>query len=196
MAKKAATMTDTQFKAFLKDVGKGNHPERNTTILIFSFKLGLRAKELSELTVDNVIDCNDRVRDVLELTPEHTKGGKHRAVPLSSPLVRKTINNWIEYRKNNDGALFSHKAPLFRSQKGVAFSANSMAHMIRNLFQKNGKQGFSSHSGRRTMITKMVNNGVSLNKVKTIAGHSSIATTMEYVDTNPDDLANVMKLMG
>jgi integrase/recombinase XerD len=85
--------------------------------------------------------------------------------------------------------------PLFKSQKGFHFSANSMRILIRNIFKKGGSEfdGCSSHSGRRTLITKVVNSGVSLNKVKEIAGHSSISTTLEYVDTNPNDLSVIMR---
>lgn len=70
-----------------------------------------------------------------------------------------------------------------------------MVQLIKNLFMNAGAdfEGCSSHSERRTLITKVVNSGISLNKVKEIAGHSNIATTMEYVDTDPVDLANIMK---
>lgn len=194
--KKAATMTDSQFNAFLKVIKSGNNPERNTTVLMLSHKLGLRAKELAALTIGDVIDDNGNVRDTVELVPSYTKGDKHRSVPLSNPKVITAVGDWIKYRQQFDGATFNHQSPLFRSQRGIAFNPNSMAHMIRNLYLNNGKKGHSSHSGRRSLITKLVNNGVSLNKVKAIAGHANIATTMEYVDTNPDDLAQIMKTMG
>jgi len=45
------------------------------------------------------------------------------------------------------------------------------------------------------MITNLVNAGVSINKIKTLAGHSNIQTTMEYVDTNMDDLTKVMAIL-
>ncbi len=70
-----------------------------------------------------------------------------------------------------------------------------MVQLIKNLFTKAGSEfeGCSSHSGRRSLINKVVNSGVSLTKVKEIAGHSNITTTILYVDTNPSDLSAIMK---
>jgi len=193
--KKAKVMGDTEFTTFLNLVRKGNYPERNSMILMMSFKLGLRAKELSSLNFGDVVDAKGEVLPSLELLAAYTKGKKHRSVPLSNPKLITAIRAYMNHCCG-DVVGFNLESPLFKSQRGTRYSANSMAHMIRNLFINNGKVGYSSHSGRRSMITKLVNNGVSINKVQMIAGHSSIATTMEYVETNPHDLANIMKNMG
>lgn len=189
MSKKAATLTDTKFNQLVRLVESGNHGLRNKTILFLSFKCGLRSKEIASLRVSDVADTDGVIKDELQLLKAYTKGEKHRMIPLTNPKVRKVLQEWVDYRKNEGGTY------LFRSQKGSHFTANTMVKLIKNLFDKAGK-GFedcSSHSGRRTLITKLVNNGISLNKVKVIAGHESISTTMEYVDTNPDELGQIMK---
>lgn len=57
-------------------------------------------------------------------------------------------------------------------------------------FEK-GKAGIaraSSHSGRRTLITRLVERGVAQ-----IAGHTSIRTTAMYVESNPTRLARILQ---
>ena len=189
----AATLTDTKLNQLLKLVSIGNHGERNQTIMAFSHYLALRAKELASLRISDVINDDGNLRDTLRLKASYTKGNKHRNLPVTHPKLRKTIEAWVSYRQEADGILFNTNAPLFKSQKGDAFSANTMTRMLNNLYKDNGFDGCTSHTGRRSAITKLVNKGISLNKVKIIAGHNNIQTTMRYVDTNPDELGEIMK---
>jgi len=187
---KANTLSEPQFKKLIKLISIGNNPERNTTILYFSYYLGLRAKEISNIKINDVLD-----KDILKLQASYTKGNKHRDIPLSNKTIQKVINLYIQYLKTSKGMLFNENGSLFTSQKGGRFSANAMVRLINNLYKDNGFDGYSSHSGRRSMITNLVNAGISINKVKTLAGHSNIQTTMEYVDTNMDDLSKVMAML-
>ena len=187
---KANTLSETQFKKLIKLVSIGNNPERNTSILYFSYFLGLRAKEISNIKVKDVSGKN-----ILKLQASYTKGNKHRDIPLSNKTIQKVIKNYVSHLEKTRGLLFNESNALFTSQKGGAFSANAMVRLINNLYKDNGYDGYSSHSGRRSMITNLVNAGISINKVKTLAGHSNIQTTMEYVDTNMDDLSKVMAML-
>ena len=191
----AATLTDTKLNQLLKLVSIGNHGERNQTIMAFSHFLALRSKELASLRISDVIDDEGNLRDVLRLKANYTKGNKHRDLPLTHIKLRKILKGWIDYRQKTDGALFNHNAPLFKSQKGDKFQANTMTRMINNLYRNNGFDGCTSHTGRRSAITKLVNKGISINKVKVIAGHASISTTIRYVDTNPIELGEIMKAL-
>ncbi len=64
-------------------------------------------------------------------------------------------------------------------------SANTVAHWFKRLYGSLSFDGCSSHSGRRTVITKWAKNtsraGGSLRDVQELAGHSSLATTQRYV---------------
>jgi len=48
--------------------------------------------------------------------------------------------------------------------------------------------GATSHSGRRTFITRLANKGVGVRLLASLAGHRSITTTQRYIDVN-DDMA-------
>ena len=86
-------------------------------------------------------------------------------------------------------------APLFRSQKGEHFSANTMCQLFLNIFHACGLQGASSHSPRRTFITRLANKGIGVRVLTELAGHSSIAVTQRYIDVNDEQIAKAVELL-
>lgn len=188
----AKILTTSEFRQLIKVVSASNHGLRNATILILSHYLGLRASEIAALKIEDVSDINCRIKSELSLIASYTKGNVHRDISLQHTKVRSSLEVWIKFRKEDDN-IFSLKSPLFASQKGGAFSANSMVRMINNLYQNSGLQGCSSHTGRRTMITKLATKGIDINSIRVIAGHQSITTTQRYIDHNPNKIAEIMK---
>mgnify|MGYP000671529889 CR=1 FL=1 len=166
--------------------------KRNMAIVVISFRLGLRAKELASLKIKDVYDGN-KCKKTLRLIAEYTKGNKHRDLPLNNELVIETLNTYIETRKGYDGRTFNIEAPLFRSQKGSYFSPNAMVRVLKNIYTEAGLEDASSHSGRRSLLTKLANKGVSAFYIRDIAGHSSVVTTQRYIDQNPTVIADILK---
>ena len=58
-----------------------------------------------------------------------------------------------------------------------------------------GLKDASSHSGRRTYITRMANKGVGVRVLAQLAGHSSISVTQRYIDVNDEQMANAVELL-
>ena len=164
---------------------------RNVAIVILSHYLALRAKELASLKVRDVYD-GKKIVDVLRLLASYTKGKKHRDVSLTNKRVRDALENLITELKHQDGERFSLDSALFRSQKRGHFSANTIVQLLKNIYVSAGFKNASSHSGRRSLITKLADKGVSVNDIRLIAGHSSIATTQRYIQENPNKIANIM----
>lgn len=188
----ARVLDEKELKQVLKMVEIGNHAKRNAAIVILSNYLGLRAKELAALKISDVVE-HDKIKKVLRLLAGYTKGAKHRDISLEHKTVTKAIQEYIAERKAEDGAIFNIEAPLFRSQKKTAFSPNSMARVLIDIYQDAGFKDASSHTGRRSLITKLAYNGIDLNSVRQIAGHSSISTTQRYIDDCPHTIANILK---
>jgi integrase/recombinase XerD len=159
--------------------------------LAISLGLGLRAKELTSLKWDDVYDAKGHVRSVLHLRAAYTKGGRTRDVFLSSPTLRRAL---AKYREGplSLSTRASH-APLFPSQKGGPMTPASMARFLKALYREAGISGASSHSGRRTLITRLAERGIDLKAIAEIAGHSSIRTTAVYVEANPRRLARILQ---
>jgi integrase/recombinase XerD len=188
----AQVLGDKELKQVLQFINGGNHPERNTAIVILSFYLGLRAKELSALKVGDVLE-QGAIKKVLRLVGSYTKGGTHRDVSLENKAVVKALTDYMTVRRNDDSTTFSLDAPLFRSQKKTAFSPNAMVRVLGDIYKNAGFKDASSHSGRRSLITKLAYQGIDLNSVRQIAGHSSISTTQRYIDDNPHKIADILK---
>ena len=58
-----------------------------------------------------------------------------------------------------------------------------------------GLKDASSHSGRRTYITRLANKGVGVRLLAELAGHSHISTTQRYIDVNSDQLSQAVELL-
>lgn len=189
----ARVLDEKELKQVLNVTAIGGHAKRNVAVVVLSNYLGLRAKELAALRINDVTDENGVIKKVLRLVAAYTKNSKHRDLSLENRTVIKAISDYIAERKKRDGAVFNVAAPLFRSQKGSAFSANAMTRLLCNIYSSAGFSNASSHSGRRSLITKLAYSGIDLNSIRQIAGHSSISTTQRYIDDNPMVIANILK---
>ncbi len=87
--------------------------------------------------------------------------------------------------------------PFFASQKSIksGFSANSLAQTFALLYRAAGIEGASSHSGRRSFLTSLANQGTAIHILKTLAGHRSISTTAAYLYTNPTQLRAAVEMI-
>lgn len=162
------------------DAQVGTHTLRNRTILLLSHYLGLRAKELAGLLVGDVLDLRTgQVKDVVRLFV--TKGSKFREAFLVNAEARDHVRRYIITRPAR------HEAPLFLSQKGGAFSPNTMQKLLHNIYESAGVQA-SSHSGRRSFATRLIESGADIYAVMTMMGHTSISTTQNYFTASPERL--------
>jgi integrase/recombinase XerD len=68
-----------------------------------------------------------------------------------------------------------------------------MRRVLKTIYIDAGYPDASSHSGRRSMITRLAEKGIDVNSIRIIAGHSSLQTTQRYIEQNPARLANILK---
>lgn len=185
---KASVVNGSSFKRLLASSSIGQFGERNSLVLLISYLIGLRAKEIASLNFSDVYENNGSVREVLILRGSYTKGSKSRTVYLSNKNLVKALESFI---CGTDYMNFD--LPLIRTKNGNRFSSNGLVQLLRSLHHKAGFYKGSSHSGRRTMITTLVENGVDLKSISVLAGHSSVTTTAGYVEDNPFRLSRIQK---
>ncbi len=185
----AATLTDAELKRALRYCHSRRHSTRDATILLVSVHTGLRAKEIAALRVGDVYDEAGTARTQFTLAKSQTKGARTRTVFVNKHLRQQ----FAQYRACLP--LADAAEPLFRSQQGRAFSANTMCQLFLNIYRACGLSNASSHSGRRTFITRLANAGVGVRVLAALAGHSSITTTQRYIDVNDTQLANAVELL-
>ena len=187
--KQAMTLTDPQQKRVLQYCATRRHQSRDKTIVLFSLHTGLRAMEMAALKLGDVFDESGGVKCQFQLAQRNTKGGNARTVFINAKL-RKSLK---VYGEQSD--LTQLQLALFPSQKGGHFSANTMCQLFLDIYKACGFEHASSHSGRRTFITKLANSGVNVRLLAALAGHQHIAVTQRYIDVNETQLANAVELL-
>jgi integrase/recombinase XerD len=170
---------------------RGNAVEASMVKLLLSVHAGLRACEIADLRVIDVMNANGTTSDVIRIRPGATKGGRGREVPVSSQLRRAIDVFRLKYPRSEWLAI-SQRYRKYKRQ-----SANAVAVWFHQLYKEAGLSGCSSHSGRRTFITTLSRNlgpGHSIRDVQVIVGHRRLDTTQAYIECSPHqhNLVNAM----
>ena len=188
---KAKVLTEAEFKRLLIVAKNSPMSARNVAMIFCSFGLGLRSKEICSLSIKDIADSSFKLLDEINLKRNMTKGEKQRAVYLSNKKIREALQNHLENLKENNTL---PSLPLFQTQRKQRFSANVMQKWFKDLYDKAGIHGASSHSGRRTFITRLIEHGADIKAVSKLAGHASIMTTAIYVEDNPERLKKLSSI--
>lgn len=162
------------------------HPQpvrrcRDVAIVMTLCGTGLRAGELVKLErrdYDNGI-----------LTVRQGKGRKYREIHVAD-TVDKAIRAWLKVSANGaDSAMFKR---IQRKGKAASqpLTTTGLTGILAELQQTSGITRFTPHDMRRTFITRLLEQGVDINTVRQLAGHSDISTTASY--DHRGDQAKVM----
>lgn len=119
--------------------------------------------------------------------------GKSRDLPLIDEVLRQALKAHLSYRLEKEGS-FTPSSPLFVTQKGGAYSPNTLQeHMALMLRGWAGIEKASSHSGRRTLITDVIHKQKKSVKVaQKIAGHVNPSTTLIYEEPPEDEIEDAL----
>lgn len=179
--KQAKILSTSDISDLLLYASTTRQPLRNRLIVLLSIKAGLRASEISKLSWDMVLEPNGEVAHVIELRDAAAKMGRGRRIPLH-PELRQAV---IQWRK-----LHGVDGPVVVSERGCAMTPLSIVVWFYRAYENIGLAGCSSHSGRRTFVTRAARlvhkAGGSLRDVQLLAGHASIQTTQRYIDGDSD----------
>jgi integrase len=188
--KQAKILSSSDVNDLLIFVTCTRHPLRNRVIVLLAAKAGLRASEIANLTWDMVLDPTGDIGSVIELRDAAAKNGSGRLIPVH-PDLRQAL---AAYRSLSTGI-----GPLIRSERGGAMTPLSVVIWFANAYRLIGLDGCSSHSGRRTFITRAArlahHAGGSLRDVQLLAGHRSIQTTQRYIDGDTDVQRKLVSLI-
>lgn len=188
--KQAKVLSDKHIEDLLLFAQYSRYPERNRLIVLLSVKAGLRAAEIANLTWEMMLDPSGQVGHVIELQDWAAKKRSGRSIPLH-PDLRTALQDWRK-SQNPTGA-------VIKSERGGSMRPLSIVNWFATAYQYLGLEGCSSHSGRRTFITRaarMVHKaGGSLRDVQMLAGHRSIQTTQRYIDGDSEAQRRLVSLI-
>ena len=179
MSKPARVLGGADVRRLLMQVVLQRHAVRNHLIVLLSFKAGLRACEIAGLDWSMVLQPRGRMADQLQLTGAITKNGAPRRIPLHPELAAALHDQHDLVGKPKAG-------PVIRSERGGHMTPRSIVNWFANAYAAAGLAGCSSHSGRRTFITRsarlLPRTGGSLRDVQELAGHRHLTTTERYIE--------------
>jgi integrase len=143
--KQAKTLSTDHIDDLLFFAERSRHPQRNRLIVLLSVKAGLRAAEIAKLTWEMVLGPSGEVGSTIELQDKIAKKGSGRSIPLHVDL-REALAAAMQ--------LGVSQGPVIRSQQGGAMTPLSIVVWFHRAFKVLDLKGCSSHSGRRTFITR------------------------------------------
>lgn len=177
----AKTLNTQELEKVLESVKWNKYPERDRIMILISFWSGMRVGEIASLKISDVLGSDGNIKSEVRLTPEQTKGKRHRKVLIGEKLKEELVL-YIKGINNK-----SENLPLIPSQQGKGFfNPNALVQKFKSIYEQSGVYGASSHSGRRTFITILANKGTSVRVLQELAGHRHIGTTQRYIDVNED----------
>ncbi len=191
LGKRAKILSPDHVEDLLVFAAQTRHPIRNQVLVLLSVKAGLRAAEIANLTWRMVIEPSGEIGMSLELQNQIAKKGSGRVIPIHPNLHAALVK-------------LGHSTPvlvgpIIRSERGGPMTPVSIVCWFAKAYRAIGLEGCSSHSGRRTFITRAARlvhkAGGSLRDVQMLAGHRSIQTTQRYIDGDTDAQRKLVSLI-
>lgn len=156
---------------------------RDYAVLILLSRLGLRAIEVSSLTLDD-IDWHEGRLIV------RAKGNERTAMPLSQEVGQALFDYLQNGRPDSHSRRFfvRHHAPHVGFAKSSSISAIVKFAIQRAQIDSPSK---GAHVLRHTLATQMLNNGASMREIGQVLRHRHPATTCIYAKVNLPALRSV-----
>ncbi|MGI2205264.1 tyrosine-type recombinase/integrase [Shewanella oncorhynchi] len=202
---RADALTPAQINRVLKTCLLMQHSEGKRCAVALSHA-ALRVTEIALLRTEHVLFANGKIRDEIHLPACICKFLKSRTIWLTNKTSRAIIQEWIEHRLAKKwgvsgraefqglipesrflytvrGAPYSLQPKSRKLDSGEArvyWACDSPEQAMREIYKKCGLHSASSHSGRNSLCTNAVVNGVPIETVARILGHASPETTIDY----------------
>lgn len=171
---------------------------RDTAMFELFWNSGLRTTELSNLEekhlkiVDVTVDVKNgegevigkKVLKVFEISVVQGKGNKDRFVTVGETTTLM-LRKFIHGKK----ILYPVTEYVFPSKKGKKLNRRAVYEIISNFLDLSNTKKKGAHVLRHTYATMLLNNGVSIMKVKELLGHSAVVTTTIYTKPSKEMMA-------
>ena len=203
---KARSLTPRQINKTLQKCLLMQSPELKRAAVVLSHST-LRCTELAQLTIADLLYPSGEIRTEIHLRSKLCKNKKPRPIWLNKQAII-VMQEWLDYRKsrhwglsldgkyqgfnpmsavlfNNRGRPYSLKRKPHKFLDGTVkdyWACDTLEYLFRDIYQRCGLHGASSHSGRRSWATNANRKGVELEIISKGLGHSDVQVTLEYID--------------
>lgn len=181
--KEMRTFTSSEISKILNAFDKEDFiGMRNYCIMCLLFSTGIRKKELSDLTINDVNITNDLIRI------SNGKGQKERYAPIGR-VLRRTLMKYIEMREEylqGESCKWLFVTPRDARRMTAACLASLFRKLKITLNMKGEK--VSCHTWRHTFAKTYLLNGGDIFSLQKILGHADIVTTKNYLHLNEKEI--------
>jgi integrase/recombinase XerC len=168
------------------------YANRNKVMVLLSFNAGLRACEMAGLDWSMVVGADGKIGKSMLVADDIAKNGRGRRLPIHPDLKSALMKLHASLDRPRAG-------PVIASQRGGHMTPRSVVNWFKGHYDELGLQGCSSHSGRRTFITRSARlvsrAGGSLRDVQELAGHRAITTTERYIEGDRDAQRRLVRML-
>lgn len=208
--KKAPVVTPKQFKRLLFVARQTRNPERNELIVWLLFGAGFRISEVAQIEPPVVLWKSGEIRETGIIPAKYCKNNKAGHVFFYNRGLRKAIQNYIELRvekrqmvvdadeycglKKDSALILSENKRPYSLKKKVRtnkdgekveyWACDTLQDMVAKWGSEAGIKGFTSHSGRRTMATRLARTGHDEEVIAMFMRHESDNQPYEYIDAD------------
>lgn len=158
--------------------------DRDRALFGICFFTGCRISEACSLLTQDVYGASGSVRTKLTLRKGNTKGKlKTRSIPVRSELVGLLTTHHLH----------AGKRYLFPGRHGRGhIHPDSAALILREAFAELAIEGASTHSFRRTALTRLSNAGVPLRVIQEISGHETLSALQKYLEVTEQQVVDAI----
>ncbi|WP_413183374.1 tyrosine-type recombinase/integrase [Paraburkholderia sacchari] len=205
----AATLRPAQIRHLLAVTSAtSRHPERDCLVLLLGITCGMRVSEIAQIEVQDVLFPSGAIRSEASLRAAITKGCRQRCVYLTHPKTVSALECYLNHRiargmgtelsperyrglspssclilagKGRKFAM-STKRRINEAGEPVDYSAcDSLQSHVTKLYKDAGIRGGSSHSGRRSFASNLVEQGHDIETVQQLLGHAELEHVLPYL---------------
>lgn len=206
--KRAAILRPADIRHVLRVIDATSRwPARDALVFLMSVCTGMRCSEIARVTVADLLFPNGCLRKEVTLRAAITKGCHQRIAYFTNDRLVAAVERYLRDRIEKKIGLIGTKdyrglhpdLPfVFSSRKG-GFSmvrktrtleggqiehyeaADGLEALFRRLYDKAGLPDCSSHAGRRTFASRLLEKGTSSEDVSKLLGHQHIDNSTPYL---------------
>ncbi|WP_219118483.1 site-specific integrase [Janthinobacterium sp. UMAB-56] len=212
----AAVLKPGQYRHLLRVTAAiSRDPERDTLVLLLGIMCGMRVSEIAQIEVQDVRFPSGAIRQEVSLRAAITKGRRQRCIYPTNRALIEALESYLAYRierrlrMSDDPQRYRGLRPdsaLVLTFKGFKYSMNrkrrinqageqvdyaacdALQSHVTKLYRDAGIKGGSSHSGRRTMASRLLEQGHSLETIQLMLGHANLECVDPYLEAPKERL--------
>ncbi len=206
--KKAPVLTPRDLKRLLYVAGDTRNPERNQLIVWLLFGAAFRITEVAVIEIKDVLWKSGEIRNNVIIPAKYSKNGKaghvffyHKKllkaldryldVRVAKRLLMDDTSNYRGLKKDSKVILSDNRRPYSLKRKlrkrsdgttAESWACDTLQSAVTKWGREAGIKGFTTHSGRRTLATRIAKRGGSEELLCALLRHTDDGQPYEYVD--------------